>query len=339
MPDKDILKGILDTELLDEDARTAIATALEEAKEKAASETRAEIEVEKEAAITAAVAEAEVKIRADLAAKFVEDRERLIEAVDARVDEMLAGHIDELKEDIQAFRDLEVEKALEIEEEKERLAEKFAAEREALIQKLDEYVDARLGSELEEFSDDLAVVKENSFGRQVYEAFQACYHESFVNDGALGPSAQDKIQEADKAREEAEERISALEEEITQRDRQNELERVLTPLSGKRKKVMETVLARVDTEKFDDVFESMIGKVLELTVEDDGAGTEVVTEGAGDDDSDILTEAPDDAGLQLETGQDDHVEDDVDPLNEAEQADIKAGHDALRKLIRTKAQA
>jgi hypothetical protein len=335
MPDKDILKGILDTELLDEDARTAIASALEEAKEKAASEARAEIEVEKEAAITAAVAEAEIKIRADLAAKFVEDRERLIEAVDTRVDEMLSGHVDELKEDIQAFRDLEVEKALEIEEEKERLAEKFAAEREALVQKLDEYVGARLGSELEEFSEDLAVVKENSFGRQVYEAFQACYHESFVNDGALGPSAQDKIQEADKAREEAEERISALEEEITRRDRQVELERVLTPLSGKRKKVMETVLARVDTEKFDGVFETMIGKVLELTVEDDGAGTEVVTEGVEDDD--ILTEAPD--GLQLETGQDDHAKDDVDPLNEAEKADIQAGHDALRKLIRTKAQA
>jgi len=316
MPDKDILKGILDTELLDEDARTAIATALEEAKEKAAVEVRAEIEAEKEAAITAAVAEAEVKIRADLAAKFVEDRERLIEAVDTRCDEMLARNLEELNEDIRAFRDLEVEKALELEEEKERLAEKFAAEREALIQKLDEYVDTRLGSELEEFSEDLAVVKENSFGRQVYEAFAACYHESFVNDGALGPSAQDKIQEAAKAREEAEDRISKLEEEITRRDRQVELERVLTPLSGKRKKVMETVLARVDTEKFDDVFGTMISKVLELTVEDDGAGTEVVTEGV-----------------------DDHVKDDVDPLHEAEKADVKAEHDALRKLIRTKAQA
>ena len=47
MPDKDILKGILDTELLDEDARTAIAAALEEAKDKATAEAKAEVEAEK----------------------------------------------------------------------------------------------------------------------------------------------------------------------------------------------------------------------------------------------------------------------------------------------------
>lgn len=332
----DILKVILDNELLTDDVRSQISEAFEkainEAKTIASAKAKAELEAEKEQAITEAREAVEIEVRADLATKFVEEREELAKALDEKVSELLAKEMEELKEDIMAFRNLEVEKALELEEEKERLAEQFATERESLIVELDKFVETRLAAEMEELAEDIKTVKENTFGRQVYEAFAQCYHESFINEGALGPDSQEKIREAEEAKEVAENHSNELEEQIAQMLRDRELEKTLAPLSGKRRAVMETILERQETEKFLEVYERMLPKVLSTV----GTGSETVTEGKKEEvtentppaeEEGILNEAPE--GTVLVTGDEVVTEDAI-----AVEADAgkKEEEDALRRL-------
>jgi len=315
MADKNVLNAVLDNELLTDEVRSQITEAIEAAKEEAAAKAKAEYDAAIDVAISEAREETEAQVRADLATKFVEERDELAKALDEKAIEWLSNELEELKEDIAAFRDLEVEKALELEEEKEKLAEQFAEEREALIAKLDEFVQAQMAAEMEELSEDIQMVKENTFGRQVYEAFSHCYHESFINEGALGPSAQEKIRDAEEAKTESDDRVLELEEELSTFKRERELERILSPLSGKRKAVMETLLTRVETEKFGEIYEKMLPKVLDTVgtgdLEEVSESTdsenedEVVTE-SDDDDDEILDEAPE--GTVLETGDEEEVD-------------------------------
>ena len=326
----DILKAVLDNELLSDEVRSQISEAFTQAIDEAKAKAVAEVDAEKELAIAEAREAVEIEVRADLAAKFVEEREALAKDLDEKVTELLAKEIDELKEDITAFRDLEVEQALEIEEEKERLAEQFAQEREALIAKLDEFVEARLAAELEELAEDIKSVKENSFGRQVYEAFSQCYHESFVNEGALGPDSQEKIRESEEAKEASEDRVIELEEQLAKMVREQELEKILSPLSGKRRSVMETILVRQETEKFAEIYERMLPKVLS-TVD---TSKETVTESeeaapAADSEAEVITEAPE--GTVTVTG-DEVVTEDVDAVATAAEAALEAEKEKMRRL-------
>lgn len=315
MADKNVLNAVLDNELLTDEVRSQITEAIDSAKEEAAAKAKAEFDAAIEVATSEAREETEAQVRADLATKFIEERQELAKSLDEKVAGWLSNELEELKEDIAAFRDLEVEKALELEEEKEKLAEQFAEEREALIAKLDEFVQAQMAAEMEELAEDIQTVKENTFGRQVYEAFSHCFHESFINEGALGPSAQEKIREAEEAKTESEDRILELEEELSTFKRDRELERILSPLSGKRKAVMETLLTRVETEKFGEIYEKMLPKVLDTVgtgdLEEVSESTdsenedEVVTESEVEDEE-ILDEAPE--GTILETGDDEEVD-------------------------------
>lgn len=294
MADKDILKAVLENDLLTDEVRSQIAEAIESAKEEAASKVRAELEAEKEVAIAEAREAAEAEVQANLAAKYVAEREELATVLDAKVEELLAKELEELREDIASFRDLEVEKALEIEEEKERLAEQYAAEREALITKLDEFVEARLRAELEELAEDIRVVKENTFARELFETYSQVYADSFVNEGSLGGSDRDRLREAAEEKDEALQRAADLQEQLDQMVRERELERILSPLSGRRKAVMETLLDRVSTEDFTKVYDRMLPKVMD-TVDAGKTEDDSVQEGTDNevaDDEETLTEAP-----------------------------------------------
>lgn len=327
MADKDILKAVLENELLTDEVRTQIAEAIDLAKEEAASKVRAELEAEKEVAIAEAREAAEAEVQANLAAKYVAERDELAASLDAKVEELLAKELNELREDIASFRDLEVEKALEIEEEKERLAEQYAAEREALIAKLDEFVEARLKVELEELSEDIRTVKENTFARELFETFSQVYTDSFVNEGAVGPSAQDRLKEANEEKDEALSRAADLQDQMDHMIRERELERVLSPLSGRRKAVMETLLDRVSTEDFTKVYDKMLSKVMDTV---DAATDDTVEEGAEVEEveeEETLTEAPED--LVLADGDEEVVTEETDLVENAMPADQA---DLLRKL-------
>ena len=172
------------------------------------------------------------------------------------------------------------------------------------------------------------MVKENTFAREIFETFSQVYADSFVNEGSLGPSAQDRLKEATEEKDEALARAADLQDQMDQMIRERELERVLSPLSGRRKAVMETLLDRVSTEDFTKVYDKMLPKVMDTV--DAGTTEEPVEEGTETDevveDEETLTEAPE--GTVLAEGDEEVVTEetgaeDVIPVDQA---------DLLRKL-------
>lgn len=249
-----VLQSLLENELLTEDVKTQIS----EAFTSAIQEVKDEMESEKAAKIT----EAEAEVRSELAAKFVEEKEKLAESFDAKLEEVIKKEIDDLKEDIENFRDLEVENAQKLEEEKAKLAEKYVEERDKLVEAIDEFVSERVDKEFVELAEDIRAIREESFARNIFESFRETFEETFGSDSSLGESYKKRADKLEAEKTEAEERIAKLEENISELNREKEKNRVLAPLTGKKRSVMETILDRVETDRLEEVYEKMLPKVI-----------------------------------------------------------------------------
>jgi hypothetical protein len=90
----ELLKKLLESEVLTEDTKNEIKEGFQKLREQVAEETRAETEAQ---------------VRTELAEKYVADKTALVEALDTKAEEFLTKEIDELKESIESFRDLEAE--------------------------------------------------------------------------------------------------------------------------------------------------------------------------------------------------------------------------------------
>ena len=152
----EILQKLLSSELLSEDAKAEISTKWASFVEQYKATVREEVSME---------------VRAEIAEQWVSERDALIENVESFVAKKLEEEVAELKADIERFRDLEAEYAEKLVEEKHAMAEQLSEELEQLINKMDAFFELRLSEEFEELREDLEVVKQNEFGRRIFEAF------------------------------------------------------------------------------------------------------------------------------------------------------------------------
>lgn len=240
---EEILQKMLTSELLSEETKTEISEAWAEAVEAKTVELREEVALE---------------VRAELAEQFVVAREALVEKVDAFVSEQLAKEMLDLKGDIERFRDLEAEFAGKLVEEKKRLAEDVEHEIEELVDKLDSFLDHRLNEEFSEMKEDLEVVKQNDFGRRVFESFVNEYAKSYVDEQSI----QSQLTIAESKLSDAEKRMQELEKEKFSLIREQKMQEVLKPLSGSKREQMSFVLQNVETEKLDEAYGIFIGRIL-----------------------------------------------------------------------------
>jgi hypothetical protein len=162
----EILKKLLESELLSE-------------------ETKAQIQESFTSAVTMMKEELALEVRAELVEQYTKDREALVESVEEKITSMLSTEIEELKEDIASFRDLEVEFAGKLVEEKKVLAEKLGEELDQIVDKIDTFLEYRVEEEMAEFKEDISVVKENQFGRKIFESFMSEFNRSFVDEESL----------------------------------------------------------------------------------------------------------------------------------------------------------
>lgn len=224
-------------------------------------ETKAEVGAEFktliENEIVSARAEAEVAVRAELTEQFIAEREALVEAVDTKVEEFLKAELVELKEDIDAFRDLEAEKAAELVEERKVIAEAVRADMVELIDNLDTFLDKRLAHELEELKESIAEVKKFQTGRRIYEAVEAEVKALMGDDGTADALAEAKA-ELEKTQKSLNESVEAL----SKAKRDMRMAEVLEPLSGNAREVMETILRNTPTEKLVEAYNTFIPRVL-----------------------------------------------------------------------------
>lgn len=193
----------------------------------------------------------------------------MIEALDAKVTEALEEELNDLRADIERFRDLEAESAEKIVEAKAEMAEQLKSDVAQLIEKLDSFLEIRLTAELDELREDVAVVKKNEFGRKVFESFIEEFKKHYAGDD----SVEGKLTEAEQRLDDALTALEAAEKKASKLERSIKLEKVLSPLNGRTKEVMEAILKNVDTNLLEDAYKTYIGRVLKETTE----STEVKT--------------------------------------------------------------
>jgi len=245
----EILKKLLQSELLSEETKAEISEQWNTSVEAFKTQVREEVSGE---------------VRSELAGQWITERDELISKVDGFVAEALSNEIEELKGDIERFRDLEAEYAEKLVEEKHKLAGTVAEELDSLVDKIDAFFEMRLSAEMEELKDDIAVVKENDFGRKMFEAFASTYAAHYVDEDAV----QSQLIVAESKLEDAEKQLAKLEEERNKMVREAKMEAVLSPLTGKKREQMSMVLKNVDTARLEESYKFFIGRILK---EDDAA--------------------------------------------------------------------
>lgn len=254
----EILQKLLQSELLSEETKAEISAQWTASVDAFKTQVREEVANE---------------VRLTLSEQWLVERDALIEKVDTFVAEALLKEIAELKDDIERFRDLEAEYAEKLVEEKHRIAEEVASELDQLVDKIDAFFEVRLAAELEELKEDIEVVKQNEFGRKIYEAFAGTFAKVHKDDD----SAFSRLKIAEAKLADAEQALAKAEEARNQMVREAKLEKLLAPLSGKKREQMEMVLKNVETSRLEESYKFFIGRILK---EDVAAPAAPLTEGA-----------------------------------------------------------
>lgn len=256
----EILSKLLESELLSEETKKEISEQFEAFASQYKQTIREEVTLE---------------VRAELSEQWVQERDALIDSVDTFVSEALTKELEELKGDIERFRDLEAEMAEKLVEEKHKLAEEVSSELDQLVDKIDAFFEMRLSEEMEELKEDLEIVKQNEFGRQIFEAFSSTYAKSYYDEDSS--AAQLTVTESKLG--DAQRRIAELEAAQAKMLREQKMEKVLSPLTGKKREQMAFVLQNVETQKLEEAYKFFIGRVLKE--EDSSSSTAaVITEAA-----------------------------------------------------------
>lgn len=228
-------------------------------------------------AVAVAVAEAKeetiVQTKVELHEQFSQQKELLIDAVEAKVNDFLMQEMTTLKADIKAFRDLEAEKAIELAKEKTKLSEQLKKDMKQLIEKVDSFLELRINAEFSVLKEDIMEAKKLEFGKKIFEAFLPEYRKYFVDpnetEAALN-EAKIKIDQLNKKYKNVKKDKEALFRKV-------KMESVLTPLSGSHRDLMESILSSVSTDKLEDAYKLYINKVLKEST-GEVSSTKIVTE-------------------------------------------------------------
>jgi len=278
----EILNKLLQSELLSEETKAEISQQWAASVETFKTTVREEVSME---------------VRSELAEQWISERDELIGKVDTFVAEALTKELTELKGDIERFRDLEAEHAEKLVEEKHKLAEEVAAELDQLVDKIDAFFEMRLTAEIDELKEDLEIVKQNEFGRRMFEAFATEYAKHYVDEDAV----QSKLSVTEQKLTDAEKRLADSEEKINQMVREAKMDQILSPLTGKKREQMAMVLKNVDTSRLEESYKFFIGRIMK---EGDEPTPKALTEAkAPDNKTTVVTGEDPTAGTQQKAGQ------------------------------------
>ena len=260
----EILNKLLESEFLTEETRAELSEAFTLAVEDFRKQVREEVETE---------------VRVELTEQWTVAKEDFTNAIDVYMETFLKEEFDELKGELNSFRDLEVEYAGRLAEERKNIASKLAEELDSLVDRLDEFLETRIAEELNELREDIEDVKKNEFGRRVFESFSSEFSKHFKDESAEQDRealaiAEDRIQDLERM-------VRGLTEARDTERRAKVMESVLSPLSGIKRDQMEILLSKVATDKLQECYNSYIGRLLR---EDAQQPTkEVVTESVVED--------------------------------------------------------
>jgi hypothetical protein len=261
----EILKKLLESELLSEESRQELADAFQAQLAEAIEEAKA-----------AATAETKVELHE----QFAQQKEQLVEAVDRTVNEFIVAEFAALKDDIKAFRDLEAEKTIELAKEKAALGKTLKEDMATLVKQLDKFLEERFVVEFQDIRDDLLKAKEADFGREVFESFLPVYRKYFVNP----TKTESELSEAKIKLGKLNKKYKNVKQEKDSLYRKIRVESVLAPLSGTNRDLMGSILSSVATEKLEEAYKQYLPRVLKESVNTSKTAiTESATTGLGDE--------------------------------------------------------
>lgn len=244
----EILQKLFGSDVLSEDSKAAITESFKTYATAYLIEERSKIE-------------AEVNTR--LTKEFVDAREELVESLNSKIDLMVNAEFDELKGDIEQYRDLEVELAEKLVEEKEALAVRFGTEMDELVEKLDLFLEQRVAAEFEELHEDIIEVKRLGVGRKIMEAFGEEFKSIRKDD--TGKIERELAETLDKLAD-SRKLIADMEKSRINEAKQSKIDELLTPLSGSTREQMKLILNNVSIEKLDEAYKVYLGRILKESV-------------------------------------------------------------------------
>jgi len=259
----ELFKKLFEANILNEETKAELETALE----KQLSE-----------AVESAKADAIASVTAELHESWAQERDALIEALDAKVSDLFEDEKQEWSESVAEFRDVEAEYAVKLVEARADMQTQLETGIQELVESLDAFLTTRLSEELAEFETDVQEIKKQEFGKSVFEAFVEEFKKHYAGDDSIEAKlneAQQRLEDTQIALEEAEKKAASFERSI-------KMEKVLSPLSGRAKEVMEAILARYETSQLEEGYETFIGRVIKETSNKEGASekeTTVLAEG------------------------------------------------------------
>jgi hypothetical protein len=240
----EILKKLLESELLNEDTKAELSESFNAAVQKLREEVATEVKVE-------------------LTEQFVKAQADLVEAVDKFVNDQVAAEFTELKEDINSFRDVETEKELELAEklveEKERMATLLAEQIDELVTKIDSFLDKQVNEEFAELKEDIEDVQRLQFGRKIFESYEAEF-KKFRKVDTL--EIEQELAEAKDKLADASARLEEIERDRLSEARNNKLSALLGDVDGVAKDQLTILLSNVPVEKLDEAFKKYAPRVL-----------------------------------------------------------------------------
>ena len=114
--------------------------------------------------ISEAVAAKEIEVKATLTEQWVQEKNLLIDAIDLKIQDLLESELKEFNEDVERFQHLEAEYAQKLVESREQLNETYKNDVAELVGQIEQFLEQRIASELQEFKDDLEQVKKTLKG-------------------------------------------------------------------------------------------------------------------------------------------------------------------------------
>lgn len=249
----EILKKLLESELLTEDSKKELEESFKTFVDDAVAKAVAEA---KETTI------AETKL--NLHEQYASNKEALIEAVDSKVNDFLINEMSALKKDIKDFRDLEAEYGKKLAEAKKELAKTLKEDFSKVINKMNTFLESRIKVEFNEIRKDIHEAKKYQFGKHIFEAFLPEYRKNFVD----ATQTEQELLEAKEKLDKLNKKYKNMKRDKEDLYRKVKLKEVLTPLSGRQKDIMESILQGYPTERLEETYKVFIGKVLKESVEE-----------------------------------------------------------------------
>lgn len=211
----------------------------------------------------------ETEIKTELIAKFIQEREDLANTLVEQVQTHFELEMVELRESIAEHKDLEVDYQEKLLDNQKALAEQFSHEKDLMAGELVAYVTEKMIEERDELKESIEENNKNRFGRDIFDTFKESFVAHFVDIGSQSQTIQDEMNEMKSSLDQLTTAVFEKEQTINAMKHDAMLTKVLEPLTGKRRAVMEQLLQNKQPTEMQEEYDRRISKIMLLVNENE----------------------------------------------------------------------